>query len=66
VFPASETMTMMKLIGTILVIGCSAYYAYVRKAEMKQKMALVDQKAEMPPMPAVTFPTVPEDDENAE
>ena len=38
IFSDSETMTGMKFLGTVLVIGFSAYYAYVRKAEMKQKI----------------------------
>jgi GDP-fucose transporter C1 len=33
-----EVMTRMKFVGTVFVIGFSAYYAYVRKAEMKQKI----------------------------
>jgi GDP-fucose transporter C1 len=37
IFPG-EVMTKMKFVGTVLVIGFSAYYAYVRKAEMKQKI----------------------------
>ncbi|KAK8857806.1 hypothetical protein M9Y10_012900 [Tritrichomonas musculus] len=46
VFPGSETMTTMKFIGTVLVIGFSAYYAYVRKTEMKQKyeQSMADSK----------------------
>ena len=37
-FPEGETMTPMKFIGTALVIGFSAYYAAVRKSEMKAKI----------------------------
>jgi GDP-fucose transporter C1 len=37
-FPGSEIMTVMKFIGTILVIGFSAVYAYVRKQEMTKKI----------------------------
>ncbi|OHT06854.1 GDP-fucose transporter-related protein [Tritrichomonas foetus] len=37
-FPQGETMTLMKFIGTVLVIGFSAYYASVRKNEMKEKI----------------------------
>ena len=37
-FKDSEVMTPMKFLGTVLVIGFSAYYAYVRKAEMKKKI----------------------------
>lgn len=36
IFPGTETMSVMKFIGTVLIIGFSAYYAYVRKTEMKQ------------------------------
>ncbi|KAH0794471.1 GDP-fucose transporter-related protein [Histomonas meleagridis] len=32
-----EVMTPMKFAGTVMTIGFSAYYAYVRKAEMKKK-----------------------------
>ena len=37
IFPNSETMPFMKLVGTIFIIGFSAYYAYVRRSEMKKK-----------------------------
>ncbi|KAH0790726.1 GDP-fucose transporter-related protein [Histomonas meleagridis] len=37
-FPKQESMTTQKFIGTVLVIGFSAYYTFVRKAEMKQKI----------------------------
>lgn len=37
-FPAGETMTLMKFIGTAFVIGFSAYYAYVRKEEMRMRI----------------------------
>jgi GDP-fucose transporter C1 len=37
-FPGSEIMTVMKFIGTILVIGFSGVYAYVRKQEMAKKI----------------------------
>jgi GDP-fucose transporter C1 len=38
IFPGSETMSVMKFIGTVLVIGFSAVYAYVRKQEMTKKI----------------------------
>lgn len=44
IFPGSEIMTTMKLIGTILIIGFSAYYAYVRKSEMKKKATENDEE----------------------
>ena len=37
-FPGGETMTPMKFIGTVLVIAFSAYYAAVRRNEMKAKI----------------------------
>lgn len=37
-FPDSETMTPKKALATVLVIGFSAYYAAVRRSEMKQKI----------------------------
>lgn len=37
-FPQGETMSMMKFLGTCLVIGFSAYYAYVRRQEMKARI----------------------------
>jgi GDP-fucose transporter C1 len=37
-FPGSEIMTVMKFIGTILVIAFSGFYAYVRKQEMATKI----------------------------
>jgi GDP-fucose transporter C1 len=33
-----ETMGPMKFVGTVFVIGFSAYYAYVRKSEMKTRI----------------------------
>ena len=45
-FPGSETMTTMKFIGTVLVIGFSGYYAYVRRQEMKQKIAFEQKEQE--------------------
>jgi GDP-fucose transporter C1 len=36
VFPGGEVVTLMKFVGTALVIGSSACYAYIRKTEMKQ------------------------------
>jgi GDP-fucose transporter C1 len=61
VFPGSEIMTPIKFIGTILVIGFSAYYAYVRKAEMKQKIVdsqvkLLDKDIDDGPLTLSTFP----------
>lgn len=38
IFPTSEKMPPMKLLGTIFVIGFSAFYAYVRKREMKKEI----------------------------
>jgi GDP-fucose transporter C1 len=38
VFKGSEVMTPMKFLGIVLVIGFSAYYAFVRRDEMKQKI----------------------------
>jgi GDP-fucose transporter C1 len=38
VFPGSEIMTKMKFIGTVLIIGFSAFYARVRQIEMKNKI----------------------------
>jgi GDP-fucose transporter C1 len=40
----SEVMTSMKFVGTLLVIGFSGYYAYVRKTEMKQKITESHEK----------------------
>jgi GDP-fucose transporter C1 len=64
VFPQSETMSRMKLVGTFLVIGFSAYYAYVRKSEMKQKTApvpaVVEEKGDAQVLPVATFPVAPE------
>jgi GDP-fucose transporter C1 len=37
IFPGSETMSTMKFIGTVLVIGFSGVYAYVRKKEMENR-----------------------------
>lgn len=37
VFPGSEKMTIKKFCGTVLVIGFSAYYAFVRKREMENR-----------------------------
>jgi GDP-fucose transporter C1 len=37
-FPDGETMTPLKFIGTVLVIGFSAYYALVRRSEMQNKI----------------------------
>ena len=37
-FPHGETMSTLKFIGTSMVIGFSAYYAYVRKSEMKAQI----------------------------
>lgn len=37
-FPGGETMTPLKFIGTVLVIAFSAYYAAVRRNEMKAKI----------------------------
>ncbi|KAK8885810.1 hypothetical protein M9Y10_041264 [Tritrichomonas musculus] len=37
-FPTGETMTPMKFIGTVLVISFSAYYAAVRRNEMKARI----------------------------
>jgi GDP-fucose transporter C1 len=51
VFPQSVVMTPMKWAGAVLVIGFSAYYAYVRTSEMKRKIA-----EDQPPMPLVNFP----------
>jgi GDP-fucose transporter C1 len=33
IFPESETMTWMKFIGVVMVIGFAAFYAWVRKQE---------------------------------
>jgi GDP-fucose transporter C1 len=57
-FPGGETMTLLKFIGTVLVIGFSAYYALVRKQEMQAKIIaehaeekpLIANKAEEPMM----------------
>jgi GDP-fucose transporter C1 len=38
VFKDSEVMTPMKFLGIVLVIGFSTYYAFVRRAEMRQKI----------------------------
>ena len=46
IFKDSEVMTPMKFLGTVLVIGFSAYYAYVRKAEMKKKITEEMEKRE--------------------
>jgi GDP-fucose transporter C1 len=63
VFPGSEVMTPIKFLGTVLVIGFSAYYAYVRKAEMKQKIVdshdrLLEKGKDVDPHPLTlsTFP----------
>ena len=45
-FPQGETMSTMKFIGTCMVIGFSAYYAYVRKAEMKAQIENTYEKIE--------------------
>jgi GDP-fucose transporter C1 len=37
VFPGSETMSTLKFIGTVLVIGFSGIYAYIRKKEMDNR-----------------------------
>jgi GDP-fucose transporter C1 len=39
IFPGSEVMTKIKFLGTVLVIGFSAYYARVRQQEMKKKIS---------------------------
>lgn len=45
IFPQSENMTPLKLIGTGFVIGFSGYYAYVRKCEMDaRKKALIEEQ----------------------
>jgi GDP-fucose transporter C1 len=36
-FPSGETMTLLKFLGTVLVIGFSACYAFVRKSEMQKR-----------------------------
>jgi GDP-fucose transporter C1 len=59
-FPAGETMTWLKFIGTVLVIGFSWYYAIVRKAEMaakieaeqQERQTLVDNKVNPVDLPA--------------
>lgn len=38
IWPSSEKMTTYKFIGTVFVIGFSALYSYIRKAEMKKKI----------------------------
>jgi GDP-fucose transporter C1 len=45
-FPASETMTVMKFIGTVLVISCSAIYAYIRKQEMTKRLTAENEEKE--------------------
>jgi GDP-fucose transporter C1 len=47
-FPKGETMTPLKALGTALVIGFSAYYAFVRKAEMKAKIEAENQQETQP------------------
>ena len=42
-FKGSEKMTFHKFIGTILTIGFSALYAYIRKTEMKKKFENAEQ-----------------------
>jgi hypothetical protein len=67
VFPNSETMSPMKFAGTLLVIGCSAYYAYVRKAEMKQKMAPAVAAKEEEGQPVLaSFPATPDDNKDSD
>ncbi|OHT04138.1 GDP-fucose transporter-related protein [Tritrichomonas foetus] len=64
VFPGSEIMTPMKFLGTILVIGFSAYYAYVRKSEMKQRIEnkqTEQQKDDLKPLYDVNDENGPED-----
>jgi GDP-fucose transporter C1 len=64
IFPASEVMTIMKFIGTILVIGFSGVYAYVRKQEMTKKINAEKAQLEesQPPTPKV-FPAAREQNE---
>jgi GDP-fucose transporter C1 len=38
VFPGSEIMTKIKFLGTVLIIGFSAFYARVRQLEMKERI----------------------------
>jgi GDP-fucose transporter C1 len=45
-FPKGETMTPLKALGTALVIGFSAYYAFVRKAEMKARIETQNQESQ--------------------
>ena len=56
VFPGSEIMTPMKFLGTVLVIGFSAYYAYVRKSEMKQKIEKSRQNDDLKPLYDINEP----------
>jgi hypothetical protein len=62
-FPDGETMSPLKFIGTVLVIGFSGYYAFVRRAEMQVKIEaeytearpLIAEKAETPILPSATI-----------
>jgi GDP-fucose transporter C1 len=45
IFPETETMTWLKFIGVVMVIGFAAFYAWVRKQEGdKRTMAELDAK----------------------
>jgi GDP-fucose transporter C1 len=64
VFPNSEIMTVPKFIGTFLVITASAYYAWVRKREMAERLTApppvkIAEVAEelVEELPASGFPT---------
>jgi hypothetical protein len=37
-FPAEETFPQLKLVGTILIIGFSGVYTWVKSGEMKQEV----------------------------
>ena len=38
VFPGTEKMTVKKFFGTLLVIGFSTYYAFIRRSEMAESL----------------------------